>query len=95
MLETTYGGKLDSCLFINCSSAVVYRKLINLTSHPLTAVSSHPRRPCFCNKQGEPDCNTTNETTQPIYPGEVITVEVVAVGQFDGTVPSTIASVFK
>ena len=56
-------------------------------------ISSNPTRVCLCSNMSIPDCSIT-EYTITAYPGETLTIPVVAVGQKFGTVPSTVHSSF-
>ena len=58
----------------------------------LSLVSSHPIKVCMCIKS-KPDCNTQDRTIQN-FPGQVFEIEVVAVGEENGTVPSYVNAAF-
>ena len=52
------------------------------------SVSSYPYQVCPC-KDGTPRCNIS-ELYQDVYPGELLQIPVVAVGQKNGIVPAVI-----
>ena len=57
-------------------------------------ISSDPFHICLC-KNNLPDCSETRYGPITAYPGETFQVPIVAVGQRNGTVPSTVQSVIK
>jgi len=52
------------------------------------SVSSDPFQVCLC-IDGTPCCNTSEESRK-VYPGELLRIPVVAVGQNNGVVPAVI-----
>ena len=92
--DQVYGGALDNCKINDCKSREIFENLFSITPDQIesdyTAVTSGPRKICFCS-QGTPSCtNNTLNYTGRFYPGENITVEVGILGQFDGLVPATL-----
>ena len=89
-----YGGTLDNCkMYAYCPTDLLhgmFHIFPNKTERSLSAVSSNPRQICFCS-DGRPNCSHhTLNYSRPVYPGRSITVDVIGVGQFEGTVPSII-----
>ena len=100
-----YGGTIDHCKFNrgldSCSSGQVFNKIVhnkdsdyNTTSN----ISSDPFYMCSC-KNNYPDCNMTEtwygskyDFPRTVYPGETIHFSVVAIGQRNGKLPSTVRS---
>ena len=57
-----------------------------------SSISSTPNRVCGC-INGQPDCSDPHSPYEvSVYPGQTIGVSLVAVGQRNGTVPSTITA---
>ena len=61
-------------------------------SSDLSPVSSEPVRVCICTNS-KPDCNITHHTVKA-YPGEMLQISAVGVGQMYGTVPATVHAQF-
>ena len=59
----------------------------------LSIVASNPVRVCVC-VSSEPDCNITKHQVET-YPGTALKIDVVAVGQSYGTVPSIVHAKFE
>ena len=84
-----YGGLIDNCKLTDSSYAIQTSRVVNKTfifmqnSSDLSVVSSHPFKVCPC-QNNHPDCETSVVKHQ-VYPGEKITLPVVAVGQRNGT----------
>ena len=99
-----YGGAVDSCKLndLNSSSSgVVFDKIFHIEDDYSTSsmISSDPIHICLC-KNNLPHCSLTWVHSTPnsgvpylVYPGETFQVFVVATGQRDETVPSTVRSV--
>ena len=67
---------------------------IKTTSHTST-ISSDPYHVCKC-FDGQPDCSVPPSHHEvSIYPGQTISISVVAVGQRNGPVPSSISSYYE
>ena len=96
-----YGGAIDNCELdgVNTySSGEVFDMLIinNDPDNSTTSnISSNPIKICPC-KNNLPDCSRSWYTIPvypvSVYPGETFQISVVAVGQRNGTVPSTVRS---
>ena len=69
----------------------VFESLFNFTdtSPSFSLVSSNAYRACLCN-ESEPNFAMLQTVHKTAYPGQTIDVESVAVGQYNGTVPSVI-----
>ena len=63
------------------------REILNMELEP-NSVSSDPFQVCLC-IGGTPCCNTLEESRK-VYPGELLRIPVVAVGQNNGVVPAVI-----
>ena len=100
-----YGGAIDNCKLngLDSSSSVVFDKISYIeddTDYSTTSkISSDPINVCLC-ENNLPDCSRSRKFRSPnpgvpylMYPGETFQVSVVAVGQRDETVPSTVRSV--
>ena len=74
----TGGGGTDQCIKVFNK----YSSLENQTG--LSNIASVPSRVCLCNESGFPDCLQIF-SRQRVYPGEMFTLPVVAVGQNFGT----------
>ena len=91
-----YGGFVDSCKLHLHKLSTAAGRVFNGTftfgqnSSDLSVISSHPFKVCPC-QNNYPDCETTVVKRQ-VYPGEKITLPVVAVGQRNGTAPAVIRS---
>ena len=59
----------------------------------LSFISSNPTRVCICNEDSKPDCDI-NRVTVNVVPGQIFEIEVVAVGQMFGVVPSFVQAEF-
>ena len=99
-----YGGVIDNCRLtgINSHSSGEAFDLISRIEHDshystTSKISSDPFLICECGNHYQiPECNHEKGSFYYIkydaYPGETFQVSVVAVGQRDGTVPSTVRS---
>ena len=93
-----YGGAIDNCKLTgleSSNSSEVFDMLFHIkddTNYKTTSIiSSEPLHICPC-KDDLPDCSGSRYYTVPnlVYPGETFHISVVAVGQRDGAVPSTV-----
>ena len=100
-----YGGTIDNCKLTHgldsYSSGQVFNKIVhnkdsdyNTTSN----ISSDPFYMCSC-KNNHPHCSMTEtwygsryDFPRKVYPGETIQFSVVAIGQRNGKLPSTVRS---
>ena len=93
-----YGGFIDNCKLNDPqnSSHAIASRVFNKTfsfmqnSSDLSPISSFPLKVCPC-QNNYPDCETSVVKRQ-VYPGEKITLPVVAVGQRNGTALAVIRS---
>ena len=100
-----YGGAIDHCKLTHglnsYSSGEVFDMLFSKNArdyNTASKISSDPLHICLC-KDNLPDCRGSRYYTVPypqiVYPGETFHISVVAVGQRDGTVPSTVRGTVK
>ena len=87
-----YGGAIDNCKLAGQDSYIsddTFFHIEDITNYTVTSkISSDPLRMCLC-ANNFPHCRVTS-VSYSVYPGETFQVSVVAVGQRDGTVPSTV-----
>ena len=76
-------------------SGEVFNMLVHIednTDYNTTSnISSAPLHICPC-KNNNPDCRMSRYYNAPVHPGEMFQISVVAVGQRDGSVSSTVRS---
>ena len=106
-----YGGYIDTCepslllsvIDVDESSPIwdyppslVYNLILNYTSETgLSVISSDPLGVCYCDESNTfPNCFQREKALES-FPGQTFNVSVVAVGQRDGVVPSTLYAIFK
>ena len=97
-----YGGAIDHCKLTGLdshSSGEVFDMVFRNTDtdyYATSNISSDPFRICLC-ESNLTYCSKSQYDVIPItaYPGEAFQVSVVAVGQRDGTVPSTVRSIIQ
>ena len=95
-----YGGWLDFCsgkakAAQHENFEFIYQTVLQLnnTSNDLSAISSNPSRVCLCFGY-QPDCNITIYELG-VFPGQSFQIQVVAVGQRFGIVPSTVFAAYE
>ena len=72
-----YGG-------FSCMNMV--NNISTFANHTLSSIASDPTRVCLCSASGTPDClNNILSGGITVYPGQLVTISVVAVGQHFGT----------
>ena len=91
-----FGGVVDNCqltgLYSNDSSGKVFDMLVNTDDNTNSNISSYPFHICRC-ENNLPNCSESiYYVPHTVYPGETFQVSVVAVGQRNGTVPTTVRS---
>ena len=95
-----YGGAIDNCKLTHGldshSSGEVFDMIVHTDNdtedNTTSTISSDPLKICPC-ENNHPDCSKSwYKFPRTVYPGETFQVSVVAVGQRDGTVPSTVRS---
>ena len=88
-----YGGAIDNCKLNgleSCNSGEVFDMIAHIeNNNTMSTISSDPLNICAC-ENNDIVCNKDIELD--VYPGETFQVFAVAVGQRDGTVPSTVRS---
>ena len=98
--SSVYGGSLDVCrICVYCKFANSHRKYEWFKMHDIlnieleeNSVSSDPFQVCLC-KDGTPSCNTSEDSRQA-YPGQLLQIPAVAVGQNTGLVPAVVRANF-
>ena len=86
--DVVYGGQLSLATTTDNSNCLQKFKNISKIdqTNTLSAISSQPSRVCMCNSTGQPDCMTVfYHLSEPVYPGETISLPAVVVGQDFGT----------
>ena len=93
-----YGGAIDNCKLTipSYGSGKVFDMIVHNddTDYDTASnISSDPFQVCSC-KNNLPECSSWPfyQFPRTVYPGEMFKVSVVAVGQRNGTVPSTVRS---
>ena len=94
-----YGGTIDNCKLngtMNSSAEVLDMSVQSeMEDNRTSNISSDPLYICLC-KNDLPDCSISNIQhccdSSSVYPGETFQVSLIAVGQRNGTVPSTVRS---
>ena len=82
--DVLYGGNVP-----HCSNSVSFNRVFNYTQQSgLSVISSDPNEICYCKDQS-PYCLQYRETVS-ISPGEMFTVELAPVGQFEGVTPAVL-----
>jgi len=87
-----YGGTVDYCKLTDLgsySSGEVFDKLVKIENgNANSSISSDPFRICPC-ENNHPNYNKSHKSYR-IHPGETFYVSVIAVGQRNGTIPTTV-----
>ena len=93
-----YGGVIDNCKLTHgldsYNSGEVFDKIVyddDIEYSIASNISSDPLQICLCD-DNLPDCSDSWHDPCTVYPGETFQVSVVALGQRNGTVPSTVIS---
>ena len=102
-----YGGPIENCKLNGLDSSIrsgeVFDKILHIENdyHKTSRISSDPIHICLC-KNNLPDCSgswkyryTDSGVPYLVYPGKTFQVYVVATGQRDQTVPSTVRSMVR
>ena len=100
--NSIYGGYIDNCSVITSPlqdpypgfpGRIAFPKLFDIPQNSsLTEVTSDIRNLCFCDTESRSPSCEFREKQAVIFPGQEITIPAVAVGQFNGTVPSVVLS---
>ena len=85
-----YGGTIDFCHDLTISRHLDFRRMssFNKSSNGISDVSSEAYKLCLCSMT-EIDCSKKTKSLQ-IYPGESFRLGVMTIGQWNGSVPSTV-----
>ncbi len=95
--DAIYGGSVDHCFFLkmlhtghwNDNHGEFYKAIFNFTHKTPSMVTSDPYGVCICAlDNGFPYCLKNELIIEPKHPGEKFIVNVTAVGQTNGTIPS-------
>ena len=91
-----YGGSIDTCFHYSTRSFTntVFDKLFQITSYlnDLTLITSVSNTICFCNGFNTPNCTEYQPKNLQIYPGAILSISAVVVGQRNGTVPGVVVA---
>ena len=95
-----YGGTVDYCYafgpYNKTNKTTFFDEVFDIhpaSDNDLSTVSSNPIRVCFCTNS-VPACDDTwRQSEEPMYPGGLLSVSVVVVGQRNGTVPGLVEAV--
>ena len=94
-----FGGAIDYCYSYGLySKRKIFNDLFDIHPAPqnnLSNISSNPFRVCFCDESGFPNCNEHKKHYGSVYPGDILSVSVVVVGQREGTVPGIVIATLK
>ena len=103
--DNIFGGSIKYCYMIDSPkhkanrSTDIYDAVFHVPSNKESpsSVTSPPHHVCFCAKnQSMTNCSVqTYDSTKPIYPGEIIAINMALVGQYDGSVPGTVRAILK
>ena len=99
-----YGGDIDDCIFdkeyrwfldsserligMDSNSTRVFDRNFKFSNTELSTVSSQPKRVCLCNNDF-PDQKLIR-INATVFPGQTVSISVIAVGQRYGAAPATI-----
>ena len=90
-----YGGWIDWFASNgNISFTTTLWNSIEFNDNDTYPITSDPLRICMCNNQ-VPNCSITTLSFKQLYPGDTIDIDVVAVGQREGTVLSPVMAMFE
>ena len=98
-----FGGAVDYCYafgpYERKNKTKVFNDLFDIQPsqhNNLSKISSNPIKVCACNTSGLPDCKiNTHVYGSVVYPGSIVSLSVVVVGQRDGTVPGIVVASLK
>ena len=93
--DILYGGYVGYSLDKDWNCLDSFKTISNISQSGLSLISSDQSRTCLCNEHGHPDCLVlADPTTHIMYPGQTLTISVVAVGQDFGTVAGSVYAQF-
>ena len=86
-----YGGSIDLCQGLTVTKHIDIRTIssFNSSNNGISDISSEPYKVCLCNLAGLTDCSRTTKYIR-VFPGELFKVGVITVGQWNGSVPSSV-----
>ena len=97
--NSIYGGTLDVCVLQECivpqrnklTGILVFKRVFDIPwSNSLSEVTSDIEQVCFCTVDGkQPECSLGKKHVR-MYPGQLVQIAVVAVGQLNGTNPAIV-----
>ena len=92
-----YGGSVDRCRLEGhpeAHSGEVFNMIVNYSQQPdtLSVITSDAFQVCLC-ENDQPDCSDQDTGIVTAFPGEKVTIMVVAIGQRNGTVSAVINSI--
>ncbi len=100
--DALYGGAIDQCYTFNhfswygrnsyYESGAIFNHIFNDEKQAgESRISSDPYGVCLCNSSGQYNCSVKSTLLETsIFPGQVFSINVVAVGQRKGIVPATV-----
>ena len=108
--DEIYGGSIDRCYitpdtvmqtFMTSEKLFDDLFMITHTNKTMSEIASDPYQVCFCNASShnkhatfnQSVCNVIHNSTA--FPGTIVRVDVVIVGQRNGTVPGSVRASFK
>ena len=102
--DNIFGGSIYHCYMIqlnktqgfNSFNEVIFKKLFNVRNNTFkhSSISSPPHTICLCQNK-KPSCKPSSPFQLQLFPGETFSIDVVLVGQLNGTVPGTVQASLK
>ncbi len=95
--DALYGGYLETCgvclkdtigNFRPFQGTTVFGQVTNVNMSSEFEISSDPYEVCVC-ENNQPNCNQTTLDVR-VYPGHMLSLAIVSVGQMDGVAPSSV-----
>ncbi len=95
--DALYGGYLETCgvclkdtigNFHPFQGTTVFGQVTNANLSSEFEISSDPYKVCVC-ENNQPNCNQTTVDVH-VYPGHMLSLAIVSVGQLDGVAPSSV-----
>ena len=90
--DNLFGGSIDFCYILQSSlKKILFRRIFaipNNTEDNPSSISSSPQQVCLILEQNTLECSGPHSLSD-IYPGQIITLEAVLVGQQQGSVGGT------
>ena len=89
--DVLYGGQVAFSLDDSWNCLESFKDISTITETGLSLISSDPSRVCLCNEMGIPNCLILSDLiTHTAYPGQLIFISAVVVGQDFGTVAGSV-----